>query len=180
MVPICICGQTQLREVTLQEENVVYEGAISNFESEIQEKIQEADLLKRKLMMDENERNLIYDFENAQTTSDNASRSGQSDESIGDLKTTVETENDVEALKKAILEKLEERKKELVIQNSGGANLVVDVWSLGREPPWSQYKGYNFKGRYNLVRFLKTMQKKAGLYAHLCIGPYVCAERNFG
>ncbi|KAI3519199.1 hypothetical protein L1887_08226 [Cichorium endivia] len=38
---------------------------------------------------------------------------------------------------------------------------------------------YNFEGRYNLVRFLKTVQK-AGLYAHLRIGPYVCAEWNFG
>ncbi|RXH88679.1 hypothetical protein DVH24_000278 [Malus domestica] len=38
---------------------------------------------------------------------------------------------------------------------------------------------YNFKGRYNLVRFLKTMQK-AGLYAHLRIGPYVWVEWNFG
>ncbi|TQE05294.1 hypothetical protein C1H46_009069 [Malus baccata] len=40
----------QLREVTLQEENAVYERAIS-CENKIQEKIQEADLLKRKLMM---------------------------------------------------------------------------------------------------------------------------------
>lgn len=38
---------------------------------------------------------------------------------------------------------------------------------------------YNFEGRYDLVRFLKTIQK-AGLYAHLRIGPYVCAEWNFG
>lgn len=29
------------------------------------------------------------------------------------------------------------------------------------------------------MRFLKTVQK-AGLYAHLRIGPYVCAEWNFG
>ncbi|TQE06963.1 hypothetical protein C1H46_007353 [Malus baccata] len=50
---------------------------------------------------------------------------------------------------------------------------------LRQKPPWSQYKGSNFKGRYNLVRFLKTMQK-AGLYAHLHIGPYVCVECNFG
>ncbi|KAM0997651.1 hypothetical protein ACFX2I_007496 [Malus domestica] len=62
--------------------------------------------------MEENERNLRYELENAHTALD-ASRSGQSDESIGDPKTTVETENDVEALKKAILEKLEESKKEL-------------------------------------------------------------------
>lgn len=38
---------------------------------------------------------------------------------------------------------------------------------------------YNFEGRYDLVRFLKTVQK-VGLYAHLRIGPYVCAEWNFG
>uniref|UniRef100_A0A6N2N6L2 Beta-galactosidase n=1 Tax=Salix viminalis TaxID=40686 RepID=A0A6N2N6L2_SALVM len=30
---------------------------------------------------------------------------------------------------------------------------------------------YHFEGRYDLVRFMKTIQK-AGLYAHLCIGPY--------
>ncbi|XP_070676780.1 uncharacterized protein [Malus domestica] len=43
--------QAQLREVTLQEENAVYESTIS-CENKIQEKIQEEDLLKRKLMTD--------------------------------------------------------------------------------------------------------------------------------
>ncbi|PHT44875.1 Beta-galactosidase 5 [Capsicum baccatum] len=38
---------------------------------------------------------------------------------------------------------------------------------------------YNVEGRYDLVRFINTVQK-AGLYAHLRIGPYVCAEWNFG
>lgn len=38
---------------------------------------------------------------------------------------------------------------------------------------------YNFEGRYDLVRFIKTVQK-VGLYANLRIGPYVCAEWNFG
>uniref|UniRef100_A0A0A0KUQ4 beta-galactosidase n=1 Tax=Cucumis sativus TaxID=3659 RepID=A0A0A0KUQ4_CUCSA len=38
---------------------------------------------------------------------------------------------------------------------------------------------YNFEGRFDLVRFIKTIQK-AGLYANLRIGPYVCAEWNFG
>ena len=38
---------------------------------------------------------------------------------------------------------------------------------------------YNFEGRYDLVRFIKTVQK-VGLYVHLRIGPYVCAEWNFG
>jgi len=38
---------------------------------------------------------------------------------------------------------------------------------------------YNFEGRYDLVRFIKTVQR-VGLYVHLRIGPYVCAEWNFG
>lgn len=38
---------------------------------------------------------------------------------------------------------------------------------------------YNFEGSYDLVRFIKTVQR-VGLYAHLRIGPYVCAEWNFG
>lgn len=42
-------GQAQLREVTLLEENAGYEKAISNCEYKIQEKKQEADLLRRKL-----------------------------------------------------------------------------------------------------------------------------------
>ncbi|PRQ53183.1 hypothetical protein RchiOBHm_Chr2g0163701 [Rosa chinensis] len=41
--------QAQLREVTLQEENAAYEKAISNCESKIQEKIEEVELLRRKL-----------------------------------------------------------------------------------------------------------------------------------
>jgi hypothetical protein len=45
IVPVCTCGQAQLREVTLQEENAAYEKAISNCESKIQEKIEEAELL---------------------------------------------------------------------------------------------------------------------------------------
>ncbi|CAN6574532.1 unnamed protein product [Malus baccata var. baccata] len=127
--------QAQLREVTLQEENAAYERAISNCESKIQEKIQEADLLKRKLMeLDENERNLRYELENAQIALD-ASRSGQSDESTGDPKMTVETENDIEASKKAVLEKLEERKKELdvVISQSSMEAVVKDL-----EQKWTE------------------------------------------
>lgn len=38
---------------------------------------------------------------------------------------------------------------------------------------------YNFEGRYDLVKFVKLVAE-AGLYAHLRIGPYVCAEWNFG
>ncbi|XVF80952.1 hypothetical protein PTKIN_Ptkin15bG0116900 [Pterospermum kingtungense] len=38
---------------------------------------------------------------------------------------------------------------------------------------------YNFERSYDLVRFIKTIQR-AGPYAHLRIRPYVCAEWNFG
>ncbi|KAK1378893.1 hypothetical protein POM88_025637 [Heracleum sosnowskyi] len=47
---------------------------------------------------------------------------------------------------------------------------------LKKEP---SHGNYDFAGRYDIVRFLKTVQK-AGLYAHLRIGPYICAEWNFG
>ncbi|KAL0739000.1 hypothetical protein Bca4012_015210 [Brassica carinata] len=38
---------------------------------------------------------------------------------------------------------------------------------------------YYFEDRYDLVKFIKLVQQ-AGLYVHLRIGPYVCAEWNFG
>ncbi|KAL9269014.1 Beta-galactosidase 15-like protein [Drosera capensis] len=41
------------------------------------------------------------------------------------------------------------------------------------------YRQYDFSGKLDLVRFLKTIQD-AGLYAILRIGPYVCAEWNYG
>ncbi|MFS7976979.1 putative beta-galactosidase [Helianthus anomalus] len=33
--------------------------------------------------------------------------------------------------------------------------------------------------KYDLVKFIKLM-KQAGLYAHLRIGPYACAQWKFG
>ncbi|MFS8010460.1 putative beta-galactosidase [Helianthus anomalus] len=59
----------------------------------------------------------------------------------------------------------------------GGLDVIETYvfWNVHEPSPGN----YNFEGRYNLVRFLKTVQK-AGLYAHLRIGPYVCAEWNFG
>ncbi|KAF2531538.1 hypothetical protein F2Q70_00033109, partial [Brassica cretica] len=38
---------------------------------------------------------------------------------------------------------------------------------------------YYFEERYDLVKFIQLVQQ-AGLYVHLRIGPYVCAEWNFG
>ncbi|XP_057975801.1 beta-galactosidase 3-like [Malania oleifera] len=59
----------------------------------------------------------------------------------------------------------------------GGLDVIETyVFWDGHEPSPGKY---NFEGRYDLVRFIKTVQK-AGLYAHLRIGPYVCAEWNLG
>ncbi|KAG7969843.1 hypothetical protein I3843_07G053100 [Carya illinoinensis] len=59
----------------------------------------------------------------------------------------------------------------------GGLDVVETYvfWNVHEPSPGN----YNFEGRYDLVRFIKTVQK-AGLYANLRIGPYVCAEWNFG
>ena len=38
---------------------------------------------------------------------------------------------------------------------------------------------YYFEDRYDLVRFVKTVQG-IGLYVNLRIGPYICGEWNFG
>lgn len=38
---------------------------------------------------------------------------------------------------------------------------------------------YYFEGRFDLVQFVKRVQE-AGLYVHLRIGPYACAEWNYG
>ncbi|XVF67768.1 hypothetical protein PTKIN_Ptkin10aG0148700 [Pterospermum kingtungense] len=48
-------------------------------------------------------------------------------------------------------------------------------WNLHEPSPGN----HNFEGRYDLVQFIKLVQK-AGLYVHLRIGPYICGEWNFG
>uniref|UniRef100_A0A803NRU1 beta-galactosidase n=1 Tax=Cannabis sativa TaxID=3483 RepID=A0A803NRU1_CANSA len=60
---------------------------------------------------------------------------------------------------------------------NGGLDVIQTyVFWNGHEP----YPGqYYFEGRYDLVGFIKLVAK-AGLYVHLRIGPYVCAEWNFG
>ncbi|XP_022143365.1 uncharacterized protein PFB0145c [Momordica charantia] len=104
--------QVQLREISLQEENVAYEKAISNCENKIQEKRQEADLLLRKLEeLEETTKNLEIELEKAQAALEN-------DESINSKKmaskpSKIESEQDMEVSKSALLEKLEIKKKEL-------------------------------------------------------------------
>ncbi|XP_057749485.1 beta-galactosidase 9 [Arachis stenosperma] len=59
----------------------------------------------------------------------------------------------------------------------GGADVIETyVFWNGHEPARGQY---NFEGRYDLVKFAKLVASK-GLYFFLRIGPYACAEWNFG
>ncbi|KAI6679621.1 hypothetical protein NL676_033502 [Syzygium grande] len=59
----------------------------------------------------------------------------------------------------------------------GGLDVIQTyVFWNGHEPSPGQYY---FGDRYDLVRFIKLVQQ-AGLYVHLRIGPYVCAEWNLG
>ncbi|WCJ39535.1 Beta-galactosidase [Euphorbia peplus] len=59
----------------------------------------------------------------------------------------------------------------------GGLDVIQTyVFWNGHEPSPGKYY---FEGNYDLVKFIKLVQQ-AGLYAHLRIGPYVCAEWNFG
>ncbi|KAL5845170.1 hypothetical protein ACOSQ4_011128 [Xanthoceras sorbifolium] len=68
--------------------------------------------------------------------------------------------------------------EDLIQKSKDGGLDVIDTyvfWNAHEPSPGN----YNFEGRNNLVRFIKTVQR-VGLYVHLRIGPYVCAEWNFG
>ncbi|XP_076957639.1 beta-galactosidase 8-like [Bidens hawaiensis] len=66
-----------------------------------------------------------------------------------------------------------------LIQKSkdGGLDVIETYvfWNL-HEPVRNQY---DFEGRKDLVKFIKLVAD-AGLFVHLRIGPYVCAEWNYG
>ncbi|RWW89742.1 hypothetical protein BHE74_00001230 [Ensete ventricosum] len=60
----------------------------------------------------------------------------------------------------------------------GGLDAIETyVFWNGHEP--RRREVYHFGGNYDLIRFLKEVHN-AGLYAILRIGPYVCAEWNYG
>ncbi|KAF8036358.1 hypothetical protein BT93_C2160 [Corymbia citriodora subsp. variegata] len=67
---------------------------------------------------------------------------------------------------------------DLILKAKQGGLDVIQTYVFwnGHEPSPGQYY---FEDRYDLVRFIKLVQQ-AGLYVHLRIGPYVCAEWNFG
>lgn len=59
----------------------------------------------------------------------------------------------------------------------GGLDVIETyVFWDGHEPLTGQYY---FEERYDVVKFVKLVNE-AGLYVHLRLGPYICAEWNFG
>ncbi|KAK1618342.1 hypothetical protein QYE76_023859 [Lolium multiflorum] len=59
----------------------------------------------------------------------------------------------------------------------GGLNTIETyVFWNGHEP---RPREYNFAGNYDIIRFFSEVQK-AGMYAILRIGPYICGEWNYG
>lgn len=60
---------------------------------------------------------------------------------------------------------------------AGGLDVIETyVFWNGHEAVRRQY---DFSGNLDLIRFIKTIQNE-GLYAFLRIGPYACAEWNYG
>lgn len=102
--------EAQQRETMLQEENAEYQHAITNCEIKIQEKLQEADLLRSKLKeMDLIEQNMIEELQKAKASVD-ASHLGESNGMFDESKQIVEAQ---EAAKSALMEKLNSKKKDL-------------------------------------------------------------------
>nr|AYP70305.1 beta-galactosidase 2 [Actinidia deliciosa] len=67
---------------------------------------------------------------------------------------------------------------ELIRKSKEGGLDVIETYVF-----WNYHEPvrgeYYFEGRFDLVRFVKTVQQ-AGLFVHLRIGPYACAEWNYG
>ncbi|KAL0350558.1 UNVERIFIED_CONTAM: hypothetical protein Sradi_4205000 [Sesamum radiatum] len=105
--------QAQLREVRLQEENAEYQNAISNCEMKIQEKLQETEMLRSKLKeMDLIEQNLKAELQRVKASMD-ANNSGETNKMFNESKSAGEALEQEDAPKPALLEKLENKKKEL-------------------------------------------------------------------
>uniref|UniRef100_A0A0R0EHT4 Uncharacterized protein n=1 Tax=Glycine max TaxID=3847 RepID=A0A0R0EHT4_SOYBN len=101
--------QAQLREVTLKEENAAFENAISDCENKIKEKLQEADLLREKLK--------VENMKQPSWVSD-----GWEEEKKANSKAGLEAES-------ALLDELEKKKKDM----SSMENAVHEL-----EKKWAQ------------------------------------------
>ncbi|KAK4341375.1 hypothetical protein RND71_039876 [Anisodus tanguticus] len=159
--------QAQLREITLQEENAEYEKAISNYDNKIQEKSQEADLLLSKLQeMTLIEENLKSELERAQAAA--ASESVKSNDYL--IKNNGEDQEDEEFANSALLEKLEEKKKELtsteeVVRDLEKKWVEVQDYAL-KQPSPAQREKILDKQLHSLIEQLASKQAQAEALAN--------------
>ncbi|XP_062106367.1 uncharacterized protein LOC133817785 [Humulus lupulus] len=166
--------QAQLREVTLQEENAAFEKAISNCENKIQEKRQEADVLRRKLEeMEETEKNLRVELENAQTALSASQSGGGAEVSVGES-SAFETGQDTAAPKSSIIEELENQKKELSLLEDK-VQVLEKTWlevqeNALKQPTPAQREKILDKQLHSLIEQLASKQAQAeGLVSEIHI-----------
>ncbi|XP_073157395.1 uncharacterized protein [Henckelia pumila] len=150
--------QVQLRELRLLEENKEYENAISNCEIKIQEKLQEADTLR----MQSFEENLRTELQREQT-SVVATGSEESKEMLNESKPKVE--EDIEARKTALTEKLEDKRKELASMEDA-VQILEKKWqqvqdnALKQPTPGQREKALD-KQLHGLIEQLASKQAQA-------------------
>lgn len=65
------------------------------------------------------------------------------------------------------------------MRRNGIRRVAFCLQSFDAEAGLVMHLQYDFEGRKDLVKFVKTVAE-AGLLVHLRIGPYVCAEWNYG
>lgn len=157
--------QAELREITLEQENDAFRKAISDCENKIQEKLQEADLLQRKLQeTDATEENIRAQLGAQAACGKTQVRGGHADPMLPS-KTTGEAWADTEALKSDILDKLGEKKKELCSMEEKVQNLEKR-WARVQEnalkqPSPAQREKILDKQLHSLIAQLEAKQAQA-------------------
>ncbi|CAL9075479.1 unnamed protein product [Musa textilis] len=154
--------QAQLREVTLQEENVAYEKAISNCEKKIQDKLQESSLLQTKLEeMDLEEQDLKAELEKALVAKETSADETSSADSIRAENFQFETESS----KGFKLEDLEEKKLELCSMEETIQRLESEWSSVQQEsfkkPTSAQREKLLEKQLHSIIEQLTSKQVQA-------------------
>ncbi|KAJ6828714.1 uncharacterized protein M6B38_360745 [Iris pallida] len=154
--------QAQLREVTLQEENVAYEKAIANCQKKIQEKLQEADSLQAKLQeLELIEKKARVEMEKALESVESSEDCLQSDDpnKMGNSHLEIEPPKDVN------LQELEDKKRELstieeAVQRLEEERLLVQEESIKHPFPGQREKLLE-KQLHSLVEQLTAKQVQA-------------------
>lgn len=156
--------QIQSREIKLLEENVAYEKAISDCRNKIQDKLQEAEILRRKLEeLDATEKSLRTEQENSTTSP--SIQSAVSDEPKVESNEADKTQADRDGSGDSMLRKLEEKKKELCLMEETVQNLEKQ-WAqvqdkVLKQPTPAQREKILDKQLRSLIEQLETKQAQA-------------------